>query len=73
MICPLSANKYGERPDCYSSCAFYNSGCLIAKALKTYVKMNSPIMAYNDESLGRNPNEKDKINIGVVAQVQEYK
>lgn len=73
MICPLSADKYGVRPQCYSSCVFYDSGCLIAKALKTYIKINSPIMTYNDKSLGRNPNEMDKINVGAVTQVQAYK
>ena len=48
MICPLNVDEY----HCYSSCAFYDSGCLLAKALKTYIKVNSPIMAYNDESIG---------------------
>ena len=52
MICPLNVDEYGERLHCYSSCAFYDSGCLIAKALKTYIKVNSPITAYNDESIG---------------------
>lgn len=66
MICPFGFNKYANRPDCSSKCSLYNNGCLIAKALKTYIKVNSLIMAYNDEPVGRNPNEEGKMNIETV-------
>lgn len=66
MICPLNIDKYGERPYCHSSCVFYDNGCLIAKALEVYIKINSPFMAYNDESLGRNSNEKNNCDVFLV-------
>lgn len=49
MICPLNANKYSTRPQCYSSCALYSNGCLIRQALKAYVTLNTPI-AYDFEN-----------------------
>lgn len=52
--CPFRSPQFSEMYSCYLGCVLYEQGsCLIAEALKTYIKVNSPITAYNEDSEGR--------------------
>ena len=70
--CPFRPSQFSEMYSCYLAYALHDDedGCLIAKALKTYIKVNSPITAYSEESEGR-IRDRDTANLDYLMRLVE--
>ena len=60
-VCPFCSDHSSRRYCLDSSCPMYykeKDDCLIAAALKTYIKLNTPILSYKN-------NDLDAMNFGI--------